>query len=100
MITFAVNLIGSLGGQTAVARMIEAPVSTVHSWKENGIPHSRLAHLRLIAERDAIDIDWSTGCLRAGDETAPPVNDEAKSHDWPLPATGKADKISGAEALA
>lgn len=29
--------------------MTEAPTSTVHSWKENGIPGSRLAHLRLVA---------------------------------------------------
>lgn len=38
-----------LGGTSAVARMAEAPVSTVHSWRKNGIPRSRFAHLRLIA---------------------------------------------------
>lgn len=33
-----------------MARMIEAPISTVHSWKTIGIPASRLAHLRLAAK--------------------------------------------------
>lgn len=34
-----------------MAKLIEAPVSTVHSWRSIGIPASRLAHLRLIAEK-------------------------------------------------
>jgi hypothetical protein len=41
-------IIEHLGG-TCVARLIEAPVSTVQSWKTKGIPPSRLAHLRLAA---------------------------------------------------
>lgn len=50
MNTDANAIIHHLGGTTAVARMIEAPVSTVHSWKSIGIPSSRLAHLKLVAK--------------------------------------------------
>ncbi|MFN3943916.1 MAG: carph-isopro domain-containing protein [Allosphingosinicella sp.] len=49
----------ALGGTTAVARLIHAPVSTVHSWKRNGIPASRLAHLKLAARDAGIEIDWA-----------------------------------------
>jgi len=42
-------IIDHLGGTTAVAKLIEAPVSTVHSWRTIGIPQSRRAHLRLAA---------------------------------------------------
>lgn len=52
MNTEAQAVIHHLGGTTAVARMIDAPISTVQSWKHIGIPPSRLAHLRLVA-RDA-----------------------------------------------
>lgn len=43
-------VIDHLGGTSAVAKMIEAPLSTVHSWRTIGIPKSRLAHLRLAAK--------------------------------------------------
>jgi hypothetical protein len=43
-------VIDHLGGTSAVAKLIEAPVSTVHSWRRIGIPSSRLAHLRLAAQ--------------------------------------------------
>ena len=52
----ASTLIDALGGTTAVARMTEAPVSTVHSWRKNGIPASRLAHLRLLARDKGVPI--------------------------------------------
>ncbi|RVT93722.1 carph-isopro domain-containing protein [Sphingomonas crocodyli] len=45
----ATHIIDGLGGTSAVARLTEAPVSTVHSWRKNGIPASRMAHLRLVA---------------------------------------------------
>ncbi|MEG3153028.1 hypothetical protein U1769_24305 [Sphingomonas sp. ZT3P38] len=61
MDTFATTLIATLGGSTAVSRMIEAPVSTIHSWKTNGIPTSRLAHLRLVARHEGIAVNWETG---------------------------------------
>lgn len=47
--TYADKVIDALGGTTAVASAIEAPTSTVHSWRKIGIPPSRMAHLRLLA---------------------------------------------------
>lgn len=46
------DFIDQLGGTSAVAKLIDAPVSTVHSWRSIGIPASRLAHLRLIAQAE------------------------------------------------
>lgn len=43
------RLIDALGGTSEVARLIHCPISTVHSWRKNGIPQSRLAHVRLAA---------------------------------------------------
>lgn len=50
----------ALGGTTAVATLIKAPVSTVHSWKRTGISDARLDHLKLAAAAARIEIDWST----------------------------------------
>lgn len=44
------TIIDALGGTSAVASMISAPVSTVHSWRKIGIPASRMAHLKLVAQ--------------------------------------------------
>lgn len=52
--TYANEIIDALGGTTEVSRLTEAPISTVHSWRKNGIPGSRLAHLRLIAAQKNI----------------------------------------------
>lgn len=52
--THADQVIDALGGTTAVANAIEAPNSTVHSWRSIGIPKSRMAHLRLIAEMKGV----------------------------------------------
>ena len=49
MSTEAETIIDGLGGTSAVAKLIEAPISTVHSWRKIGIPRSRLAHLRMAA---------------------------------------------------
>ncbi|MFN3675319.1 MAG: carph-isopro domain-containing protein [Sphingomonas pseudosanguinis] len=61
MITVSDRIIDALGGTTAVSRKAEAPLSTVHSWRRNGIPASRLAHLKLIALHEGTAIDWETG---------------------------------------
>lgn len=61
MKTFSDNVIDALGGSTAVSRKSGAPLSTVHSWRKNGIPNSRLEHLKLIALQEGVEIDWSTG---------------------------------------
>lgn len=50
MQTEANLIIDALGGTTAVSRLTDTPLSTVHSWRKNGIPRSRLAHLRLAAK--------------------------------------------------
>ena len=50
MRTEADIVIDHLGGTSAVAKLIEAPTSTVHSWRSIGIPPSRLAHIRLVAK--------------------------------------------------
>ncbi|MBB4859657.1 hypothetical protein HNO88_002986 [Novosphingobium chloroacetimidivorans] len=52
MDTLANAVIDHLGGTSVTAKLIEAPTSTVHSWRENGIPPSRMAHLRLAAKVD------------------------------------------------
>lgn len=56
MSTYADKVIDALGGTTAVATAIEAPTSTVHSWRKIGIPHSRMAHLRLVAQAKGVDL--------------------------------------------
>ncbi len=50
------QVIDALGGTSAVAKAIEAPTSTVHSWRTIGIPSSRMAHLRLIAQTMGITL--------------------------------------------
>ncbi|WP_047866744.1 carph-isopro domain-containing protein [Sphingomonas paucimobilis] len=61
MTTVSDRIIDALGGTTAVSRKAETPLSTVHSWRRNGIPSSRLAHLKLIAAAELVSIDWITG---------------------------------------
>jgi hypothetical protein len=56
MQTYADQVIDALGGTTAVATAIDAPTSTVHSWRKMGIPSSRLAHLKLLAEKARIEL--------------------------------------------
>lgn len=56
MQTQADQVIDALGGTSSVAAMIEAPTSTVHSWRKIGIPRSRLAHLRLLANAKGISL--------------------------------------------
>jgi hypothetical protein len=56
MDAYANKVIDALGGTSKVARSIEAPTSTVHSWREIGIPSSRLAHLRLIATAQGVEL--------------------------------------------
>lgn len=51
------RIIDALGGTTAVSRLAETPPSTIHSWRKNGIPAPRLAHLRLAVRAQGIDAD-------------------------------------------
>lgn len=57
METQADTIIDSFGGTTAVAKLLNAPASTVHSWRRNGIPPSRLAHLKLAAQVAKLPLD-------------------------------------------
>lgn len=69
MSTEADTIIDGLGGTSAVAKMMSTPTSTVHSWRKNGIPLSRQAHLRLVVKAEglrwpldtATDADTSPG---------------------------------------
>lgn len=54
--TYADQVIDALGGTTAVATAIEAPTSTVHSWRKIGIPSSRMAHLKLVAMQQGVEL--------------------------------------------
>jgi len=56
MNTAASELIDALGGTSAVSRMTKAPTSTVHSWRKNGIPASRMDHLRLAAKEAGVEM--------------------------------------------
>lgn len=38
-----------LGGTSEVSRLIRTPITTVHTWRKTGIPHSRLDHIMLAA---------------------------------------------------
>ena len=58
MDTPASKLIDAFGGTSKTARIAGLPVSTVHSWRSNGIPQSRLAHLKLVARVEALPIDF------------------------------------------
>lgn len=72
MITDANTVIDHLGGTTAVAKLIEAPVSTVHSWRSNGIPKARLAHLRLVSQAigNPLPTDGGLGGVGLADQHA------------------------------
>lgn len=52
------TLITALGGTTKVSRLTDTPLSTVHSWRKNGIPRSRLSHLKLVVEANEIAVDF------------------------------------------
>lgn len=61
MQTYSDRVIDAMGGTTVVSGLTKAALSTVHSWRKNGIPESRLEHLKLIAARDGVVINWETG---------------------------------------
>jgi hypothetical protein len=83
-------VIDHLGGTSAVARMIEAPTSTVHSWRRIGIPPSRMAHLRLAAMAAGRDLPEDLGVLAHADA------DAAAQHDA---SPGKSNGISPGESV-
>lgn len=66
----AIGIIDALGGTAAVARMMDAPFTTVHSWRYFGIPKSRLAHLKLLAESRDASIPHLTDAPEQGAQAA------------------------------
>lgn len=56
MDAIANSIIDHFGGTSVVAKLLNAPVSTVHSWRKIGIPPSRLAHLKLAAEAEGLTV--------------------------------------------
>lgn len=54
----ASKLIDAFGGTSKTAKLSGIPISTVHSWRTNGIPESRVAHLRLMARLEKPDLDF------------------------------------------
>lgn len=53
---YAVSVIEAFDGPTKLARLIDAPTSTVFSWRKIGIPPSRLAHIKLVAQMHGVDL--------------------------------------------
>jgi len=77
METPASKLIDAFGGTSRTAKLAGLPISTVHSWRSNGIPHSRLAHLKLVARVEKLKIDFDAmaqgvtpDAMRAGEQVA------------------------------
>ena len=54
--SYSDQVIDAFGGTSAVAKLTDAPTSTVHSWRKNGIPPSRLAHLKLLADVKSVQL--------------------------------------------
>lgn len=52
------QIIDALGGVTAISRLTEVPVSTIHSWRKIGIPNSRMQHLKLAAAAAGLVVDF------------------------------------------
>lgn len=62
-------IIDGLGGTSAVHRMTGTPMSTVHSWRKNGIPLSRLNHLKLAAKVEGVEWPISDEAADQSSET-------------------------------
>lgn len=67
MTTVSDRIIDAFGGSSALSHKSKIPLSTVHSWRQNGIPRGRRGHLELLASTEGKVIDWETGRLVAGD---------------------------------
>ena len=71
METPASKLIDAFGGTSKTATLAGLPISTVHSWRKNGIPRSRLSHLRIVAQVAKPELDFDR--LSDGAECLPKV---------------------------
>lgn len=70
MKTEADLVIDHLGGTSAVAVLIKTSPSTVHSWRKNGIPESRLDHMRLASKETDKPLPDDLEELRAAESEA------------------------------
>lgn len=57
MNTSAIQVIDALGGTAAVARIFNVRQPSVSDWKKDGIPESRVMHLRLAYRKPLAGID-------------------------------------------
>ncbi|WP_324807168.1 hypothetical protein SH584_11355 [Sphingomonas sp. LY29] len=53
------KIIDDFGGTTELGKLVKAPASTVHSWR-NRITDSRLDHLKLAAAAAGKRVRWET----------------------------------------
>lgn len=83
---FACALIKALGGATATARMMSAPVTTVQNMKRRLTP-SRLDHLRRIAEHVEPPVNVEAIAEKHGVDLPPIV----RSHQ---PSPGNTERLS------
>lgn len=65
MQTYADRVIDAFGGTSATAKLTGIPVTTVHAWRKNGIPRSRMAHLELVASMNKIEIPGDVDATQA-----------------------------------
>lgn len=70
-------IIDGLGGTSAVHRMTGTPMSTVHSWRKNGIPLSRLNHLKLAAKVEGVEWPISEEAGRQSSDSSVEIIGEA-----------------------
>lgn len=98
MATEADIIIDELGGTSAVANLIDAPISTVHSWRTNGIPRSRRAHLRLAAKAHGLPVPVQledTGNIvpltQGGEAASHLVHSQEDTGSGPVPASSVDD---------
>lgn len=68
MDALANHLIDACGGTSAVAKLLKSTTSTVHSWRVNGLPESRLDHLRLAAREAGLAVDFEEAAARFAPE--------------------------------
>lgn len=73
----ASRLIDAFGGTSKTAKLAGLPISTVHSWRSNGIPKSRLSHLRLVAKAERVGFNFDEMAHGVTPDVVRPTEDAA-----------------------
>jgi hypothetical protein len=60
MDTHAIEIIKAFGGLTKLHKLSGIPIGTIAKWQKIGIVESRIGHLRMIAEKEGILIDFDS----------------------------------------